>query len=325
MKRITAIFCTSFLIPFLILACDKAPQSVEQDNDDKKDTTQVAPPADTSDVNDPPGDNPVDPPGDDPVDPGDDPVDPGEGDDTEKLAVTIIGDSYSTFEGYSNRDVNGRANGFAVYYPQEAKDVKKVEQTWWHKICSQPGYRLEMNSSFSGGTVCNTGYGGYDVTDAPSAVVTRVTKSYLGNPDIIIIFGGTNDSWAGSPMGFYIFENWTKSDLKCFRPAFSYLLATLQATYPEARIYNISNTRTEGISKDVTVSMQYICKYHKVPNIILTDIEKFDSHPNVKGMEAIFNQVFPVITGEKEPAPEPEGDPNTTNIDEWEKDEPVRM
>ena len=131
MKRITAIFCTSFLIPFLILACDKAPQSVEQDNDDKKDTTQVAPPADTSDVNDPPGDNPVDPPGDDPVDPpGDDPVDPGEGDDTEKLAVTIIGDSYSTFEGYSNRDVNGRANGFAVYYPQEAKDVKKVEQTW---------------------------------------------------------------------------------------------------------------------------------------------------------------------------------------------------
>ena len=41
----------------------------------------------------------------------------------------------------------------------------------------------------------------------------------LGDPDIILVFGGTNDSWAGSPIGEYVWADWTDEQLYSFRPA----------------------------------------------------------------------------------------------------------
>ncbi|MBQ2592382.1 MAG: hypothetical protein II567_03775, partial [Candidatus Riflebacteria bacterium] len=38
----------------------------------------------------------------------------------------------------------------------------------------------------------------------------------LGQPDVIFIFGATNDSWAGAPIGDYKYENITKADLYQF-------------------------------------------------------------------------------------------------------------
>ena len=38
--------------------------------------------------------------------------------------VSILGDSYSTFEGMI-------PEGYAVYYPNNGNDVKEVSQTWW--------------------------------------------------------------------------------------------------------------------------------------------------------------------------------------------------
>ncbi|MBE6201976.1 MAG: hypothetical protein E7134_07355 [Rikenellaceae bacterium] len=109
--------------------------------------------------------------------------------------VTIIGDSYSTFEGWSNKDLGGNANGYYVYYPTEATDVTSVEQTWWWQLCNTEEFKLEVNNSFSSSTICNTWYGNTDVTGQDLAFINRVGKNqrgidYNGNPEIILIFGG---------------------------------------------------------------------------------------------------------------------------------------
>ena len=68
-------------------------------------------------------------------------------------SISILGDSYSTFEGYLQPDTN------SIWYyvsPRQQTDVTSVKQTWWHKFIKENNYRLCVNNSFSGATICNT-------------------------------------------------------------------------------------------------------------------------------------------------------------------------
>ena len=81
-----------------------------------------------------------------------------------KKAVSILGDSYSTFEGYLQPDTN------SIWYytlPRHKTDVVSVRQTWWHQLIRENDYRLCVNNSFSGATICNTGYRKADYSDVP--------------------------------------------------------------------------------------------------------------------------------------------------------------
>ena len=122
-----------------------------------------------------------------------------------KPGISILGDSYSTFKGYVLPDSN------FVWYPQkvENNDVQDVQQLWWHILIRENGYRLCQNNSFSGATICHTGYEKADYRDR--SYCTRLNN--LGSPDIILVFGGTNDSWAHAPIGDYQYANWNKQDL----------------------------------------------------------------------------------------------------------------
>jgi lysophospholipase L1-like esterase len=197
-----------------------------------------------------------------------------------KRSISILGDSYSTFKGYVVPDTN------AVWYPQkpENNDVQDIRQLWWYQLIREHGYRLCQNNSFSGATICNTGYDKEDYSDR--SFCTRLW--YLGDPDIILVFGGTNDSWAHSPIGDYQYGDWEKSDLYKFRPAIAYLLANLQNRYPGTEIYVIINTE---LGDDVTSSMKTVCDHYNVKYIELKDIEKQWGHPSQKGMKAIADQV----------------------------------
>ena len=99
-------------------------------------------------------------------------------------------------------------------------------------------YQLEKNNSWGGTTICGTGYFRRDVS--ASAFLSRVDM--LGEPDIIFLFGGTNDAWARSPIGEYQYADWTKEDCMNFRPALACLLDTLRKRYPNAKIYSIQNS-----------------------------------------------------------------------------------
>lgn len=211
-----------------------------------------------------------------------------------QLRVSILGDSYSTFYGYVTPERN--ACWYGVPGVKQENDVERVEQIWWHLLTAGEAYQLEVNNSYSGSTVCHTGYKQADYSDR--SFITRIHE--LGRPDILLLFGGTNDSWAGAPVGEYQYEGWTKQDLYSFRPAFAYLLYQLRQLYPDTRIYNITNSE---LSEEVTTSMEEICRHYDVPNIALKDVDKQWGHPSVAGMRSIYEQVLESLsTPRREPA-----------------------
>lgn len=206
----------------------------------------------------------------------------------QKLKVSILGDSYSTFYGYVTPATN--LCWYGVPGDIKENDVTKVEETWWHHLISEHGLLLERNNSYSGSTISNTGYNKIDYSDR--SFIARMDN--LGNPDIILVFGGTNDSWAGVPIGNYQYSDWTKADLYNFRPAFCRLLDYLTSQYPRTKIYNITNSE---LSDDVTNSMAEICRHYKITNILLHDIDKQWGHPSVKGMKDISEQLWEAFAG----------------------------
>lgn len=202
-----------------------------------------------------------------------------------KPTLAVLGDSYSTFAGFI-------PEGNACWYnsPADHKrtDVTKVEQTWWWQVANEGGYKLGAIESYSGATICNTGYRDEDYSD--HSFVTRCTN--LGNPDIILICGATNDSWANAPIGDYKYANWKRVDLYFFRPAMAKMLNDVKLHYPNVEVYFILNTE---LKKEINESVLEVCKHYDVPVIELVDIDKKSSHPSVKGMKAIAQQVLKFI------------------------------
>lgn len=202
-----------------------------------------------------------------------------------KPTLAVLGDSYSTFADFI-------PEGNACWYnsPADHKrtDVTNVEQTWWWQVANEGGYKLGAIESYSGATVCNTGYRDEDYSDR--SFVTRCTN--LGNPDIILICGATNDSWANAPIGDYKYANWKRVDLYFFRPAMAKMLNDIKLHYPNVEVYFILNTE---LKKEINESVLEVCKHYDVPVIELVDIDKKSSHPSVKGMKAIAQQVLKFI------------------------------
>ncbi len=203
-----------------------------------------------------------------------------------KPSVTIFGDSYSTFEGYVTPD------SMELWYfkgkTMNRTDVVDVRQTWWWQLINQKGWKLERNNSWSGATISYTGYKKADYTF--KSFITRADN--LGTPDIILLFGATNDAWAGSPVGEYQYSGFKRENLFQFRPAFAYLLEQLLERYPTAELYVISN---DGLRKEIPQSMQTICEHYGVTMIQLHDIDKKNGHPTIKGMAEIAKQVGEAI------------------------------
>ena len=194
-------------------------------------------------------------------------------------AISILGDSYSTFAG-------AVPEGNAVWYrpaPDNSNDVCKVEQTWWHQVIQLLGGALEKNESYSGSTVCNTGYNKSDA--GRTSFLARASR--LGTPRIILVCGATNDSWAGVPMGEYKYKDWTAKELFSFRPGLAKLLAELKQLYPQAEIYFILNSE---LSAPINESVHTICKHYDVPCLDLRNISKQKGHPDIAGMKAMAEQ-----------------------------------
>ena len=201
-------------------------------------------------------------------------------------SVTIFGDSYSTFEGFLTPEHN--LSWYFLDRKQRDNDVIAVEQTWWHQLLKKNGWKLCMNNSYSGATI---GYQGYDGNDySPRTFIKRMRN--LGDPDIILIFGGTNDSWAGEPVGEYKYEGWQYGDFYTYRPAMAYMLDWLKNHHPNVDIYVIINN---DLRADITESTKTICDHYGITYIQLKDIDKISGHPSVKGMKAIAEQVAAVV------------------------------
>ena len=211
--------------------------------------------------------------------------------------IFIFGDSYSTFQGHVPE---GYPCWYMPEYPDDGKpqpDVTKVEQTWWHALVTEMNANLVFNSSYSGSTICNTGYSGADFTF--NSFITRADEFindgfFERNPvDTILVFGATNDTWAGAPIGNTKYEGQTKEELYSFLPAISYLLSRLTKN-TKARIVFIMN---DCLSDAVVDGIVDSCKHFGVEYMTLHGISKLDGHPTALGMEQIKEQVAKYLKG----------------------------
>lgn len=192
--------------------------------------------------------------------------------------VSILGDSYSTFQGYLTPDTN------EIWYFANAHDtlrtnVETVDDTWWAQFIADNGYVLERNNSYSGSTICYRGYRGEDYK--LRSFVNRMDN--LGNPDLILVFGATNDCWAKVPEG-----KDGGTDMYTFRPAMAVLLQTLPKLYPNAEIRFILNDIIDGDIRDATIQL---CERYGIECIRLKNISKRQGHPDKAGMKEISRQV----------------------------------
>lgn len=201
----------------------------------------------------------------------------------------IIGDSYSTFAGYI-------PEGYAPYYTNEpgGTDVCHVEETWWYQLQAETDCRILLNNSWSGSTICYTGYNDVDCSQS-SSFIYRLNclieqDFFLENQvDTILIFGGTNDSWAGVEKGKLQYGSWTKADLYKVLPAVSFLMHRLQTAAPKANIYWMVNT---GLHRKIRKGMLEACDHYKIQPICFRRINKTNGHPTIKGMKDIKNTLI---------------------------------
>jgi hypothetical protein len=205
--------------------------------------------------------------------------------------VMIFGDSYSTFETHI-------PEGYASYYCKEydadhhPSDVTRVEETWWHQLCEEMNLNLVLNDSWSGSTVCYTGYKG-DCSKT-SSFIYRMEKLaeedfYEKNKiDTVFFFGCTNDHWAHAPFGEEMYEGHTHEDLFSVRPAIGYFVGRLRALMPNANIVVLINT---GLSAPITSALQNAAEHFGGNALLLSDIDKVDGHPTILGMTQIKDQV----------------------------------
>ena len=203
----------------------------------------------------------------------------------QKPSISVLGDSYSTFEGYVTPSTN------EMWYYEECgnrTDVDDVTQTWWWQVANEGGYKICVNNSYSGSTIGYRGYDGNDYSDR--SFITRM--DHLGNPDVILIFGATNDSWAGELVGDYKYGNWTKADFYTFRPAMAYMLHHMTKRYVNVKIFFILNSE---LRDEINESCKTICNHYGVTCITLHDIHKINGHPSVNGMRSIAKQVLEVV------------------------------
>lgn len=205
-----------------------------------------------------------------------------------KPTVSILGDSYSTFEGFIEPASNEM--WYFSSFDDGRTDVTDVRQTWWWQFIKENGLRLEQNNSYSGATISYLGYN--QANYQPRSFITRANN--LGTPDILLVFGGTNDSWAGVPVGEYKWEPANDMELYTFRPAVCRLARELTLRYPNVDIYFIINSE---LREEIVESIKTACERYQIAVIELHDIDKKNGHPSIEGMRSIAEQVATAVLG----------------------------
>lgn len=197
---------------------------------------------------------------------------------------SILGDSYSTFEGFVEPSEN------KLWYPSNSKtpnDVKDFKDTWMSLFAQEYGAELVMNNSYSGSPVCYDGYGQGDTDAKESSYVKRVEN--LRDAELIIVEGATNDDWAGAQIGEYKYSDWDDADLTTFRPALAYVFDYIKKNHPDSDIVFMLNN---GLSTDISESVETICEYYDIALLKLDNISKRSDHPNMQGMTEIKDQLI---------------------------------
>ena len=236
------------------------------------------------------------------------------------LRIAILGDSISSFAGFSPSSMAGyNGTKYKTYYPKG--DVRKVENMWWYKVATSLGVSTDFiaNCSWSGSSV--TGDSSSTTNASAGCSFKRVTDlSYKGfSPDIVICFISCNDWASNVSLGSWSSEDSFPKEgrISTMREAYALMIYKIKTTFPESLVVCLTNLddakrdKTPGSpsnnSKGVTVeewnrNIKDIAKALGCFTIDLQDsgidydnISRFSVdnglHPNNAGMSIIANKV----------------------------------
>ena len=152
--------------------------------------------------------------------------------------LSIIGDSISTFSGWSN--IAPGSTSAAIYYPKDW--LNDVNQTYWKKLCDRTGMNLLVNNSWSGSECAGSASSSSCVVSQTNNRCHQLHKNGI-NPDYILINIGTNDFdhdfelgvWNGRGEKFP--DNPETTSPGTFREAYAVMLYRLRIYYPLARVF----------------------------------------------------------------------------------------
>ena len=210
--------------------------------------------------------------------------------------VSVIGDSISTFQMYSNNtSYNSTIGSNEVYY--SSNNIASWRCTYWGKLINDLDMKLCVNNSRSGKTV----YGVPALNYADSSIF-RATELDNDNctpgdptddiaPDVILFYQGINDITLNSPFGdLYnllknadatsynkIVDDWFKAVLAktdngndidhgatitSFEQAYALTVYKMKTAYPDAEIYCLD--LIENLSKSAEVIDKYNLCIHAI-------------------------------------------------------------
>ncbi len=212
--------------------------------------------------------------------------------------VAILSDSLAAYYGYIPE---GNIPWFSNdrFMANSGNDVDSVEDMWWHKLMKETNSTMLLNESYAGSPFGSytTRFGDESETSFP----TRMNKSLNGSGeqyDTIFILGGVNDYTRGATLGKLQFSDWTTEDLKKTLPSFCYMLDSLKADYPSARIVVISVPYAPTVARytNITKGMAEACVYYGVDYIAIDSPKNSTTwpggHPNTAYMEIMKNQII---------------------------------
>lgn len=218
------------------------------------------------------------------------------------IRVGILGDSISTFEGsmcnpdykewYPKSDPNVGVAG------KEDIAVNSVEKLWWRILIDEYMNNgiLDANSSWSGTRVrSGVESEGYSGKKYQAGFVNRTDD--FKDPDVIIIFGGTNDTTKdkGNLIGDY---EWDKSinehNTEEFRSAYVCMIKKLQASYKDVQLILVIGDKLTEVYEDSIIEIaghfglpyvNFVGESAKLPKCATV-------HPDAVGQQYIAQKIF---------------------------------
>lgn len=213
--------------------------------------------------------------------------------------ISILADSISAY-------TDTIPNGNSGWYPKN--NVTSVNLMWWKRLMLETGAILDTNDSWGGAAISS--YSPQAGVNSPYVSDLRVNR--LGTPDVIFIFGGTNDfGGVHAPIGDYNFGN--TQDTLVFKQAVTYLFQKLTIKYPNSKIICITpilRSDNKGIpAKDngnflfqFSEILMYVANIYgiKVIDLLKCGINYGNAasylydgiHPNANGMKLIADYVI---------------------------------
>ncbi|MBR5704214.1 MAG: calcineurin-like phosphoesterase C-terminal domain-containing protein [Bacteroidales bacterium] len=178
--------------------------------------------------------------------------------------VSIIGDSISTFDGWCDTTKGG------AYYPKSDGDVTSVSDTWWYKLIYSKMNTgvFEKNISAGNTTVVQNTTGDSSAYWYGWDFGTRLQQLGIGNPDVVLIYGGTND------YGHTLYNSTSEELIDGVEMAAESFPESSQTRLEE--LYAAASAATTVSAADALDGTTFCSAYIRLIKMVLT------RHPNTK-------------------------------------------